>query len=267
MNSTTIGRLLRIACSLSVLLLVGCYPAVKVPIDTLRYDAPGSRHRILFVYLPGNGDSLSAFGDNGLVQAVRSRNLPIDIIAVNAHVGYYINGTIFVRLKQDVIDPAKANGYTTIWLVGNSLGGYGSISYIRQYPGDITGIVLLGPFPGEKKIIREIAKAGGLRMWNPGDPPRDPREAWDRELWKWIRDEALQKCSSDKADRCPSRIYLGYGSGDRFSYGQSLMAQSLPPEHVFEIDGGHNWRTWKKLWNLILDRIEAEAKGIHADAS
>ncbi|MGE5173202.1 MAG: hypothetical protein ACM3MD_05175 [Betaproteobacteria bacterium] len=51
------------------------------------------------------------------------------MIVVNAHMGYYLNGTVFTRLKEDVIEPAKARGYDQIWLVGNSLGGYGSISY------------------------------------------------------------------------------------------------------------------------------------------
>jgi pimeloyl-ACP methyl ester carboxylesterase len=262
MNNTTsrsIG-LLRIFLFLLVFVL-GCYPAPKVPIDTLRYDAPTVDHRLLFVYLPGNGDPLTAFEKNGLVQALRTRNLQADVIAVNAHLGYYMNGSIFIRLKQDVIDPAKARGYRQIWFVGNSLGGYGSLSYTLQYPHDITGVILLGPFLGEKKTIREISDAGGLQRWEPGDIPRKSKEDWEKYLWKWIKDADQHQCFRDKTgngevrDNCPGWIYLGYGKHDRFSYGQSFMAQYLPSGQVFEIDGGHDWQTWTKLWNLILDRI------------
>ena len=82
-------------------------------------------------------------------------------------IGYYMDGSVFQRLKLDVIEPAKAKGYKKIWLVGNSMGGYGSVSYVRQYPRDIAGIVLLGPFLGDKKIIQEIpGNCGGLQQWS-----------------------------------------------------------------------------------------------------
>lgn len=250
---------------LFLLSVFGCYPAPKAPIDTLRYDSPNGDHTDLFVYLPGNGDPVDAFDREGLVQAVRHRRLPIDIISVNAHIGYYMKGTVFNRLKHDVIDPAKAKGYTRIWLVGNSLGGYGSVSYVRQYPQDIAGIILLGPFLGDKKIIQEIREAGGLQEWEPGEIQPDSRQSWEKELWKWLKDGDQQKgfwnwiknCDPG-GDDCPSRVYLGYGKRDRFSFGQKLMAEKLPPENVFEIDGGHNWKTWKTLWEMILDRMPAK---------
>ena len=249
---------------LCVLLAFGCYPPPKAPLETLHYDLPAGDHRQLLIFLPGNGDALDTFDKEGLLAAVRSRNLPVDIVSVNAHIGYYMNGSIFTRLKEDVIDPAKARGYKRIWLLGNSLGGYGSLSYARQYPQDIAGVVLLGPFLGDKKIIREIKDAGGLQKWDPRDIPSGSREGWDKELWKWLKDEDQQKgfwhwvknCDAEE-DGCPSRIYLGYGKRDRFSPGQNLMAEILPAENVFAIDGGHNWSTWKKLWDLVLDRMTA----------
>ncbi len=276
MNDITIRRMaFRFSFPLLCLLLAfGCYPKPKAPIDILRYNSPGGDHKQLFVFLPGNGDSLDTFEKNGLIQAVREHKLSIDMIAVNAHLGYYMNGTIFTRLKQDVIDPAKARGYKKIWLIGNSLGGYGSISYARRYPQDISGVVLLGPFLGEKKTVREIVDAGGLQKWNPGDIPENTKEGWEKELWKWLKDAEQQKCfwnwiknCDEEHNDCPSRIYLGYGTGDRFSYGQKLMAGNLPPENVFAIDGGHNWRTWKKLWNIILDKMCSRKTDIRAEVS
>ena len=238
MNFVNIGHVFRsIASLLCVLTALGCYyPTPKVPLDTLRYDAPGGDHDQLIVFLPGNGDPLNAFDKNGIVTAVRSRNLPVDMIAVNAHLGYYMNGSVFTRLKADVIDPARARGYRRIWLVGNSLGGYGSISYARQYPQDIFGVVLLGPFLGDKKIIREIRDAGGLQKWDPGEIPQDSSETWEKQLWKWLKDGDQQKgfwnwvksCDEEGED-CPSRIYLGFGKRDRFSPGRNCWPNAFLP--------------------------------------
>ncbi len=271
MNNTRIIRSFRLVVPV-LLFLAGCYPwypPPKTPIDALRYTMPETEHRLLIVFLPGNGDSLRTFEREGLVDAVRARKLPADMVAVDAYLSYYVNGSVFTRLKEDVIDPAKALGYRNIWIVGNSLGGFGAVSYARKYPRDVTGVVLLGPFLGEKKTIREITEAGSLDKWEPGEMPQDPREAWGWELWKWMKDAEQQKCFQDTAgrsgkgsDKCPSRIYLGYGKGDRFAAGQKLMAQILPPGQSFAIDGGHDWRTWKKAWGLILDHILSESRGI-----
>ena len=255
------------------LLAFGCYPPTKVPIDTLRYEAPAGLHDRLFVFLPGNGDKPSAFERHGFLKAVRDRGLPVDMIAVNAHLGYYMNGTIFTRLKEDVIDPAKARGYKKIWLIGNSLGGYGSLSYARQYPHDITGIVLLGPFLGDKNIIREIREAGGLQKWEPGAIGNSSQADWDKQLWKWMKDSQQQEefwywlkdCEGEKG--CFPKIFLGYGKSDRFAYGQNLMAGILPQKHVVVVDGGHNWSTWKELWNIILDKMTSKKSAAHAQVA
>jgi pimeloyl-ACP methyl ester carboxylesterase len=279
MNIIQISRAFRfIAPLLCVLTAFGCfYPAPKAPLDTLPYDAPGGDRKQLIVFLHGNGDGLNVFDENGIVAAVRARDLPVDMIAVNAHLGYYMTGSILARLKKDVIDPARARGYRRIWLVGNSLGGYGCISYARQYPQDIFGIVLLGPFLGDKKIIREIRESGGLQKWDPGAIPENSRETWEKELWKWLKDGDQQKGfwnwirSCDEQDEdCPSRIYLAFGKRDRFSSGQKLLAESLSPENVIVIDnGGHDWDTWKKAWNIALDRMTVRRparKNARADA-
>ncbi len=246
--------------------IFACYPAPKAHLDVFLYDSPEGQQKHLFVFLPGNGDSPQTFWKKGLVQAVRARKLPVDVIAVDAHIGYYMQGTIFERLKQDVIEPAKARGYRRIWLVGNSLGGYGSISYARLHPEDITGVILLGPFLGDRKIIQEIRESGGLAAWEPGELPQNGKENWEKQLWKWLKDGSQQKDfwlwvrDCDEESSCPARIYLGYGKRDRFAPGQKLLAESLPVQDVIVIDGGHNWSTWKQLWEMILDKLAAPRK-------
>jgi pimeloyl-ACP methyl ester carboxylesterase len=132
---------------LLALISFGCYPQTKIPIETIQYDAQKVQgKRSLIIFLPGTGDSVTVFQKQGLIDTVRELELPIDMIAVDAHIGYYAHWSILARLKEDVIVPAKSRLYDQIWLVGDSLGAYGSISYAKQHPDEITGVVLLGPF-------------------------------------------------------------------------------------------------------------------------
>ncbi|MGE5173201.1 MAG: hypothetical protein ACM3MD_05170 [Betaproteobacteria bacterium] len=68
----------KIALSFVILFLSGCLQPIKTPIDTIRYDYylndPNTKEpRILFVYLPGRGDPMTAFQKEGLVKMVRER--------------------------------------------------------------------------------------------------------------------------------------------------------------------------------------------------
>jgi pimeloyl-ACP methyl ester carboxylesterase len=250
-----------IAALLLAIFLAGCYPSTKIPIDTIQYGAGDSKGtRLLFVFLHGNGDQNSVFDKEGFVKSARERGLDADMISVDAHIGYYMNGTILTRLKQDVIDPARARGYERIWLIGNSLGGFGSLSYARQYPNEIAGIVMVGPYLGERSLIKEIRHAGGLLRWEPGDVFLKNKEDDEKRIWAWIKEQGQQgQFRADDRDcpkkqGCVPKIYLGYGTNDRFTYAQDFLASLLPPEHVIAIDGGHDWSTWKKLWDRFLDR-------------
>ncbi len=248
-------------CSIFILITVfGCYVApqpVTVPIETIRYDAPRGEHRMLFVYLPGYGDEPTAFARHGFIKDMRQRGIEADIVAVNAHMGYYLNGSIDTRLSEDVIGPAKSMGYKQIWLVGNSLGAFGSLTYARLHPEGIAGLVLLGPFLGEKKLINQIRDAGGLQYWNPADIAAKTREGWEEQIWLWFKKrqqrDDFKSCREGTA--CLPTIYLGYGSYDRFSYAQKYLAGILPPQQVVAVSGGHDWTTWHEAWTAILDKM------------
>jgi len=231
---------------LSAFFLSGCYREAKVPIPAIYYETNAMKDNcMLFVYLPGNGDSPDAFEKNGLFKSVQEQGITADMVGVDAHMGYYLNNSIVGRLKEDVIGPAGARGARNIWLVGNSLGGLGSLMYIRKHPDEIAGVVLLGPFVGDKEIIEEIKRSGGLKNWEPGIFSETD---WQRQLWAWLKEYV-------NAGHYTPPVYLGYGKGDRFAYGQELLAQNLPQERVIAIEGGHDWQTWSALWKLFLGRI------------
>ena len=231
-----------------LLLLSGCSWIfswfAKAPMDVLYYAADeGSTTDNLFIFMRGIGGSHRSFEEEGLVADVRTMGLPFDMAAPNAHLGYYTGRTLLVRLKEDVIDPARRQGKDNIWLVGFSMGGLGSLLYLREHPDDVEGVCLVAPFLGDEPIIDEIQAAGGVRSWSPGE--YDPDEDYQRMLWHWIKDNV--------PDGFPVPIFLGYGADDRMAPGCALLAELLPKDHVVQIPGGHDYPTFKALWDRFLE--------------
>ena len=234
--------------ALLALLISGCVREATVPIPTIYHDAIGSDSCTLLVYLPGNGDSPDAFAYNGLLMSLRTQGLDATVAGVDAHLGYYSNNSLVTRLKEDIINPAKSKGFRNIWLVGNSLGGVGSLMYLKKHQDDIAGVVLLGPFVGDKKIIEEIRFAGDIQKWDPGTVGETD---WQRLLLAWLKEY-------NRAGHPAPPLYLGYGKSDRFASGQELLAEMLPPERVVAIEGGHDWYTWSALWKLLIRKISLD---------
>ncbi len=228
-------------------LLTGCaWFGTDAPLKPLSYDAvKGERQPNLILFLRGRGGSHRSFAKEGFVAAVRERGLPFDMVAPNSHLGYYVAETLVPRLREDIIDPAKARGYEKIWLVGASMGGLGALMYLRAHPGDVDGVYIISPFLGYQEMVAEIAEAGGVRSWSPGE--YDPGEDWERMLWDWLKGYA-----ADRDQRPP--VFLGYGTGDAYIQGQKLLAEILPPDRVFTVEGGHTPETMYRLWLGFLDR-------------
>jgi pimeloyl-ACP methyl ester carboxylesterase len=122
------------------------------------------------------------------------------------------------------------------------MGGLGALLYTIDHPEDIQGIYLVAPFLGHRSIFKEIEAAGGVRRWEPGT--FDPNKKWQRMLWRWLKHNA--------AEHPTIPIYLGYGEKDRYVAGQRLLAQTLPPERVFTVPGGHDYESFRGLWKMFL---------------
>jgi len=260
--------------------------------------------RILLVMLPGANGRPQDLVQWGFVQALRERNLPIDVVAVDAHLGYYLERSLSSHLTHDIIAPARARNYQRIWLMGISLGGMGSLLYARDHPADIEGVILLAPFLGARGTIAEVVRAGGLAHWQPGAIKPDDDE---RLLLAWIKacqpavaalptigssdfrvGDMRQKMSMGVSQKVPSplvgkgqgegdrstihphphphpspiegercflpKVYLGYGTDDRFAAASQLLAERLPAAQVVTLPGGHDWATWICLWQHLLDQ-------------
>lgn len=211
----------------------------------LRLEYPGSpESRTLLILLPGIGDLAEDFERHGFIHELQRFHPEVHVVAVDAHYGYYHTRTIFERLTEDVLAAAHSAGYTRVWLLGISMGGFGAAAFAAQHAGSLAGLMLLAPYPGEPQVVREIQAAGGLMRW---PAHQAPQHDISRHTWLWLREQAMLASRG-------TALWLGYGGGDRFAPGNALLGQILPPERVAVLPGGHNWNTWRKLWRQMLER-------------
>jgi len=89
--------------------------------------------RPLLVMFAGATDRLEDCVEQGFIGMVRVSSALIDVVAVDAHMNYYLERSVVERLETDVIAPALAKGYMRIWLMGISLGGMGALDYARRH--------------------------------------------------------------------------------------------------------------------------------------
>lgn len=210
--------------------------------ETLKDTEGSPADRILLVLLPGAYDLPADFFKYRFVEELRTRKLPVDVVAANAHIGYYENHSVLQRLEADVIGPARATGYRRLWFAGISLGGLGSVIYSYHHS-DIEGVILIAPYLGPRNQLQAIADAGGFARWNPGAIDDTDREL---KLLAWLKQKLATPLNAPD-------LYLAYGAQDRFAKQLDWVAREMAPDRVFTQHGGHEWQTWLSLWRSVLD--------------
>jgi len=180
------------------------------------------------------------FEQEGFIDVMRTAGVRADVVTVDAHLGYYYNRTVLERLEADVIVPARAKGYRRILLVGVSLGGLGALLHERDFPGSVDGLVVLAPYLGrEGSLFKQIAAAGGPQAWAVG-----------RDLSAGEVEEQIWAFLGSRSQLLPP-TWLSYGRGDDFAGGHNMLARLLPAVRVRSIEGGHDWPTWRALWQEV----------------
>ncbi len=192
--------------------------------------------------LPGIGDSMDRFYQEGLIAQLRNANLPLDVLVADAHFGYYRDRTLLSRLQQDVIDPAKAARYQQIHFAGVSLGGFGSLLYWRDSDAwRPASLSLLTPYLGEPEYYQY--KLAG----HEGEPAQQLET--DKNLWPWLE----QQPPSER-----QHWYLGLARSGKFYPPGQALANMLPARHVVSVEGEHNWQAWRSMWPPLLDAIKRD---------
>ena len=200
---------------------------------------PGKTADTLLILLPGAYQQPEDFISAGFVNAVRERELAVDLIFAELSFSHIADQSVLPEIDFNLVQPAIAAGYRNIWLAGISIGGYVAMAYARRYPG-LTGLLLLAPYPGNRMTTGEIAFAGGLAAWTPDAIKDDDTE---RSNWHWL-----------KTHTADIEVHLGYGADDRFAEGIAMMEAALPPGQVDKIAGAHVWPVWLQLWQNFLDK-------------
>jgi pimeloyl-ACP methyl ester carboxylesterase len=193
--------------------------------------------RVLF--LPAAYTGPEDFVQAGFVRAVRQRELPLDLVFAEMNLQHLTDRTILRRVRHELVLPARALGCRSIWLCGISLGGFISLAFAERYTSEIDGLCLLAPYLGNHMIIGEIERATGIAAWQPGELAADDDE---RRVWRFIQSQPRQ-----------IGVRLGYGREDRFANSHRIMADTLDPQDVRVIPGGHEWPVWSQLWEDFLD--------------
>ncbi len=218
---------------------------MRFSVDSIYDVAPGdAEERILLLMLPGAKNTPQQLADHGFIRALRERRLPVDVLALHAHVDLYLDHAGVEDLLHAALDRARANGYRRIWLLGISLGGSGAMICATQRTAEIEGIYLLAPFLGTRGLIAEVEASGGLKRWRAGAIQARDHE---RALLEQVR------CRSFEGKGFP-QIHLAYGSEDRYRGSSDMLSRCLPQHRVTVMPGGHDWPTWIELWNALLDK-------------
>jgi pimeloyl-ACP methyl ester carboxylesterase len=204
----------------------------------LKVAEPGRVAPTQMVWLPGAYHSAQDFLDAGFAEAVLKRQLPLDLRFVDLEMQHLEDREPLERLRHEIVLPALGSG-VSVWLAGISLGGLAALDYASCHPDEFDGLCLLAPYLGNRMLLTEIAAASGLAGWEPGELAQADAE---RRIWRYLK---------VRIDSRP--LYLGYGQDDRFSAAHGLLATWLPADAVDVIAGGHDWRTWIKLWENFLD--------------
>ncbi len=213
---------------------------------TLWFPGPEatSTHRALLVVVPGVGMRPGDFHDHGFVAAVRDRGWPVDILIVQPDLESYLDGRVAGWLRTEIgAAVPRPSVYGSTWLLGVSLGALGASLCALDAPGSIDGIMFLAPYLGAPGVIAEIHRAGGLAAWRPG---RAGAEDIERRALAWLK----QHCGGPSG---LPRLLLAYGRKDRFADAHRMLSRALPPDSVVAGDGGHDWKTWTRLWPRLLD--------------
>lgn len=233
---------LRFSMFISLLtMLSGCLgmAPTEVPLPSIVTADITSRHDTVVIMLPGRGDRADTFIREGFEEA--GERWGFDTIATDAHFGYYMKRSLLPRLHDDIVLPAHEAGYDKVWLLGISMGGFGSLLYASENPELVDGVILLAPFLGDSSSIEEIEASGGLMSW---DAESSQLEDYEIRIWQWIRD-------------AETPLILGYGEADGMADGyRQVLTDVLDPSSVYTLEGGHKWTTWKPLWEQIAADFE-----------
>jgi len=195
------------------------------------------------VLLPGAYHALEQFVGAGFDRALRDRGLAAELIVAAPELAHLNDRAWLTQLRREVIAPARERGAGALWLGGISLGAFMALRFAAEGAEALDGLCLLAPYLGSRIVAAEIAAQGTLANWRAERLGEDDDE---RRIWRFIQ---------GLGTAVAPRVFLGFGSEDRFADTQRLLASALPADSTHVIPGGHDWPVWRRLWDQFLDLL------------
>jgi pimeloyl-ACP methyl ester carboxylesterase len=229
----------------------GCFiRAARDPMPFVAHAPLGpEKARGVIVLLPGFGDQPKDFDAHGFVRILQQRAPGFDIVAADAHYGYYRTATVITQLHDHVIGPLVQRGYRQIWLAGVSMGGHGAVAYARTHPERITGLMLFAPHMGPGDTVKTVNDAGGICSWPVPVRREDGRAGFAQANFAWLKHVMCRK---------PPGVQLFVGVGDKDIGASYLLSSLVDPSHTVILPGGHNWDVWVPALDLLAQRAFVE---------
>lgn len=218
---------------------------VRKPIPTQLIPAPQQPAQRVVVMLPGRGDDLDTWQQQGVARIIQQEWPDADVLLTGLTLPYYRAGVATRRLHDQVVAPLKEDGSRQVWLAGISLGGMGALLYDKAYPDEVHGMLLLSPYLGERAIHQEIRGAGGLTAWSPGPPQPMGSATFQHELWRYLQQWSVKPART-------RTVWLAYGQNERFRSSIELLTPELPDSHIVILPGHHDWALWKPALRRLL---------------
>lgn len=217
---------------------------------------PGVNALTRIALLPGAYQGPEDFVREGFVTVLRARQLSVDLEFIAPQLQHVTDRSVLDAIRREVVDPARAAGCQRVWLGGVSLGGFLSLAYAAAHRGTVDGLCLFAPYLGNRSMTQEIARAGGVANWQPtaasdSSGPSAPVVTNDEERRVWQYIQELQRQDPPMRDL---PVCLGLARQDRFAPSHQLLAEALPAQAVYSVDGGHDWPAWRAMWQAFLDR-------------
>jgi hypothetical protein len=119
-----------------------------------------------------------------------------------------------------------------------------ALRFAAEYQQALDGLCLLAPYLGSRIVAAEAAAHEDISRWQPGALADDDDE---RHIWRLVQRLPTMAAAP--------RVFLGFGSEDRFAETQRLLAGALPPACTRVIPGGHDWPVWRALWDQFLELL------------
>jgi pimeloyl-ACP methyl ester carboxylesterase len=235
-----------------ILSLAGCYwRFAREPMPSVTYgDLGPQRARGAIVLLPGFGGEPEDFDVYGFVSVLHKNAPGYDLIAPDAHFGYYDRNTLLDQLHTSVIGPLLARGYRELWITGVSMGGHGAVAYARAYPERINGVLLFAPYLGPGELLQQVAQAGGICGYNAPAALPPGRLGFAQANFAWLKDVLCSK---------PAKVSVWVAVGDKDQDKRNLLRDAVEPGHYIVLPGGHDWEVWTPALDQIAHRAFAAA--------